>query len=78
MTTDTRPTQATRILAILRDGEWHSTAALFDRTRITRVPARIHELRRDGYAIEVERRRGPGGAMWAYYRLVIEPQGRLW
>ncbi len=71
-----KPTQCERILAILQDGEWHPTCDLADGTWITRVPARIYDLKKRGHTIErkiVEKH----GTTWAAYRLVTEEQLRL-
>lgn len=68
--------QAHRVLDILQDGKEHATCEIFERTMITRVPARILELKRDGHDI-VTGRVKVHGTWWASYRLVIEKQGRL-
>lgn len=51
-----RPTQKQRILAVLSDGRWHTSAELY-RTGCV-LHSRISDLRKDGYSIE---RRGVAG-----------------
>lgn len=60
-------TQTTRILTILSDQEWHRTDRLQAEARITRAPARIWDLKRQGYLID--ERRGQYG--FKEYRLII-------
>ena len=48
-----------------------------DRYEIMRLAARIGELRRDGHDIASEPFRTPGGATVSRYRLIREPQMRL-
>lgn len=54
--TDDR-TNAARVLALLRDGQWRSTLEL-QAVGGTRAPARVAELRASGWLIECEGRRG--------------------
>lgn len=61
--TQARPTQAERVVAILRDGSWHSTLSFID-AGILRAGARIYELRLAGHAIETRRR--PGSQIHEY------------
>jgi hypothetical protein len=68
---NSRPTQAQRVLAILRDVRWHSTLE-FVEAGVLRASARVFELRRAGYAIEVRRR----GSIYEY-RLALAPPASL-
>lgn len=54
--TDDR-TNASRVLALLRDGQWRSTLEL-QAVGGTRAPARVAELRAAGWLIECEGKRG--------------------
>lgn len=54
--TDDR-TNASRVLALLRDGEWRTTLEL-QAVGGTRAPARVAELRAAGWIIVCEGRRG--------------------
>ena len=59
--THRRPTQAGRILAYLRAGNRITAIEALERFQCFRLAARIHELRREGWAIEertVETRSG--------------------
>jgi hypothetical protein len=59
--THRRPTQAGRILAHLRAGNRITAIEALERFQCFRLAARIHELRREGWAIEertVETRSG--------------------
>lgn len=62
-----RPTQRAQILAILADGDWHSSRQLH-REVFCVLHSRIAELRRRGYVIEHQG--GGGGAENHFYRLV--------
>jgi hypothetical protein len=72
----TKPTQATRVLAALAragdhgitQGEWLVPGGADGVGRITRVAARIEELRSEGIAILVDGKREG----FAVYRLVLE------
>ena len=72
----TKPTQATRVLAALgragvrgvTQGDWLVPGGADGAGRITRVAARIEELRSDGLAIIADGKREG----FAIYRLVIE------
>jgi hypothetical protein len=50
-------TNRERVLSLLGDGQWHSTAELV-RVGGSRAPARVHELRREGYVIACDGERG--------------------
>jgi hypothetical protein len=68
-----RPTQCGSVLALLEDGCWHSTIE-FVELGVLRVSARVHELRRRGFVIEVRRVEHPGGAaVYAYRLATAEP-----
>ena len=64
--------QADRVLAVLRDGQWHSLEELLAKVggRETALSARIRDLRKPkfgGYTVESESR---GRGTW-FYRLVL-------
>lgn len=71
-----KPTQATRVLAALAragdrgvtQGDWLVPGGADGAGRITRVAARVEELRSDGIAIAVDGKREG----FAVYRLVLE------
>lgn len=54
--TDDRSNRS-RVLALLSDGLWHSTLEL-QAVGGTRAPARVHELRRQGYDVQCDGERG--------------------
>lgn len=66
-------TQKARLLAVLKDYQWHSTTELLERVYgaghlgIARLAARINDLRKDDYRIESKK---VGGTIWSY-RLMI-------
>lgn len=63
--------QNARILDVLADREWHSTAAIHRAAGFSRLNSRIAELRPRGYVIE---HRGEGfGADLHEYRLISSP-----
>jgi hypothetical protein len=64
-----RFSQCEKILRVLEDGEWHSTAEVLQQVPSI-VHSRIAELRKRGYIIEHERV-GPG-ASGSRYRLLRE------
>lgn len=66
-----RGSQCARILAVLEDGEWHTTAEIHQRVGGCVLHSRIAELRTRGFAIEHETT-GPGAA-GSRYRLLDEP-----
>ena len=71
-------TQTARVLEILGDGDWHCSADIMRATWITRVAARVHDVRKLGIDIEREMRPGPGEKWWAWYRLApAEAQTRM-
>lgn len=47
-----KATQTQRVLAHLKDGAWHSAGELELLTGITRIAARIWDLKKRGYMIE--------------------------
>jgi hypothetical protein len=63
--------QAGRILAVLADGSWHTTAEIHSRVGGCVLHSRISELRARGYTIE-HKRTGPG-AQGSRYRLLDAP-----
>jgi hypothetical protein len=64
-----RQTQRGRVLVLLRDGRWHSTIE-FVELGVLRCSARVHELRRRGFVIEVRRFAHRGRSAVYAYRLV--------
>jgi hypothetical protein len=62
------------LLAILSDGQWHSTAGI-KRHRDMTVNSRISDLRAAGYEIVHEQIRGRPGRRAHRYRLLNPPQG---
>jgi hypothetical protein len=67
--THKRPTQAGRILAYLRAGNRLTALDALERFGCFRLAARIHELRRDGWAIEERTVETPSGKRVAEYSL---------
>lgn len=64
-----RPTQRGAVLALLDDERWHTTIE-FVELGVLRVSARVHELRRRGFAIECRRiKHLDGGPVVYAYRL---------
>jgi hypothetical protein len=60
------------MLELLGDGGWHSTLEFIEPPlRILKPASRAHDLRRQGFAIEV-RRRGGRSTIWEY-RLASPP-----
>lgn len=70
---DRPATHAQRILNILADGRWHSSAELHRRVYCI-LHSRIAELRRRGFVIE--HRGGGGGAENHEYKLLSAPDAR--
>jgi len=62
-----------RVLALLRDGQAHTTRDIVRRARVMAVNACVSELRAHGAEIECEARI-KNGARRFYYRMVKEPQ----
>jgi len=67
--THRRPTQAGRILAHLRAGNRLTALDALERFGCFRLAARIHELRREGWAIEERTVETRGGKRVAEYSL---------
>jgi hypothetical protein len=67
--THRRPTQANRILAYLRAGNRLTALDALERFGCFRLAARIHELRREGWAIEERTVETRGGKRVAEYSL---------
>lgn len=59
-----------RILRVLGDGDWHTTAEIHRRAGFSRLNSRVAELRSRGFVIECERVSGESGARGYAYRLV--------
>jgi hypothetical protein len=59
-----------RLLAVLSDGKWHSTAELYSRLGGMVLHSRISELRKRGYEITMMRVPGPSSADSYHYKLV--------
>lgn len=61
--------QKERLLGLLKDKEWHSTVEIMEkvygseRYGLSRVGARIYDLKKDGYQIESERLKD---SVWQY------------
>jgi hypothetical protein len=68
-----RGSQCARILAVLEDGNWHTTAEIHQRVGGCVLHSRIAELRARGFAIEHETT--GQGASGSRYRLLDEPAG---
>lgn len=70
MTTPTinAETQGGRILLVLMDGGWHTTAEIHRRAGYSRLNSRVAELRKKGHAIECESVPGETGARGYRYR----------
>jgi hypothetical protein len=64
-----KPTQANRILAHLRAGNKLTALEALERFGCFRLAARIHELRREGWAIEERTVETRGGKRVAEYSL---------
>lgn len=64
----TKQTQVSRILAVLGDGEWHSTAEVHSRAGYSRLNSRISDLRRQGNQIEHRHLEGRTGTRAHQYR----------
>ena len=65
-----------RVLALLSDGQWHSTRDIVDRAHVCAVNSCIAELRWNGCWIETRRRPALAGdsAVVFEYRLVAPAQ----
>lgn len=63
-----RRTHCDLVLELLDDGRWHSTLE-FVELGVLRPPARVHELRRQGFAIDVQRVPRQGRSPVYAYRL---------
>lgn len=61
--------QCARVLRVLADGRTHSVPEIHRRAGTMRLNSRIAELRKQGFAIECERRPGVKGAGGYAYRL---------
>lgn len=59
-----------RILAALRDGEWHTTAALYQELGGMILHSRISDLRHKGHDVQGRHVPGETGAHGYEYRLV--------
>jgi hypothetical protein len=66
-----RVSQCDAVLELLGDGRWHTTFE-FVELGILRAPARVHELRRRGFAIDVRRVARRGRSPVFEYRLVSD------
>lgn len=67
-----QPPQCERVLVLLEDGCWHTTIE-FVELGVLRASARVYELRRRGFAIDVRRVERPGGVVYAYRLAAVEP-----
>jgi biotin operon repressor len=65
--------QNARILRVLADGGWHSTAAIHRKAGSSRLNSRVSELRAQGYEIEHGRIDGKKGPLGHRYRLLNPP-----
>ena len=63
-----------RVLALLRDGNEHSTRAIVQECDVCAVNAIVAELRDNGYPVECRQEVRPGGGRVWLYRL---PRGQL-
>lgn len=61
-------TQVSRILAVLGDGSWHSTAEIHARAGYSRLNSRISDLRKQGNQIEHRHVQGLQGTRAHLYR----------
>ena len=59
-----------RVLALLRDGQEHSTREIVVEADVMAVNSCIAELRENGYAIECAQRKTEGGQRYFTYRLL--------
>lgn len=74
-TRETRPSQNARILAVLGEGGWWTTAEIHRLAGFSRLNSRIAEIRSRGYEIECERIEGvPAGPHAQAYRLLATPE----
>jgi hypothetical protein len=73
MLTTKRPTQGQRILTVLADGHWHSSAAIHRRAGSMVLHSRIASLREKGYRIEHRTVPGKTGAHGHAYRWTDAP-----
>lgn len=67
-------TQTGRILAVLSDGQWHTTAEIHRRAGYSRLNSRIADQRKRGKAIECETVPGQSGAKGYRYRWTNAPE----
>ena len=65
--------QNARILRVLSDGKWKTSAALQRKAGMSRLNSRISELRKHGYEIEHEKSSGKSGPLGHRYRLLNPP-----
>lgn len=65
--------QNARLLAVLADGEWHTSRELHERAGYMRTNSRISELRGHGHRILGESIPGETGTDGYRYRLLLEP-----
>lgn len=65
--------QSERILRVLADRQWHTTAGIHRKAGTSRLNSRISELRSRGYRIEHERRNGPTETRSHAYRWLDAP-----
>lgn len=72
-----RVTQGQRILRVLRDGRWHTTAEIHRRAGYSRLNSRISELRRQGQVIDCEHLPGKGMGARAYRYIWRNPDVSL-
>lgn len=70
MTTTLRPnSQNARVLRVLSDGRWHTSANIVRKTGAKRLNSRMSELRKRGYEIEREPIPGKTGELGHRYKL---------
>lgn len=65
--------QNARILRVLADGKWKTTAAIHRKAGTSRLNSRISELRKYGYEIEHGKVLGKAGPLGHRYRLINPP-----
>lgn len=58
-----------RVLAVLRDGRWHSTREIAHEANVLAVNSCVAELRANGCVIECSSRKAESGQRYFTYRL---------
>ncbi|MEL6478105.1 MAG: hypothetical protein AAFR17_12335 [Pseudomonadota bacterium] len=65
-----------RVLAVLEDGQEHSSLEVAARSGTIAPGTCVSELRANGYSIDCTQRHVEGKRVW-YYRLIGRPSGRV-